>query len=467
MNWIATTACEFWELHNPPIVRPPNPDVVASLAQVLADGRLPSNPLLQASQDELQDCQFRRVRELVSLAYMSVELYKEKYDAAGFRPEDLQTWEDYHAMPVVTKEELAAAGPDRALNRSFHRASLLVTRSTGSTGQALEIYVDPQAIALDTIQGVHQLQAQTGGHYKDTDLVADVYTSPWWVGSVNGRYPHAFVSNLLEPEAVAGIVRRLRPVVLSAYPSTLESLLPHLSGEELKSLRLVVTHSEQSHRAVRTAAARILGCPVLDEYSSEELTRIALELPCGHYHLCEHAVRLDVLVPEGRTAETGQGLVVGTNLLNTAMPLIRYVQGDIATLSPPAPCRLSQCRKLEQFDGRMNDSFETPDGRVIPSGAILDVVYRWVIRYELVLMGFEVVQKSIDRVEVNVAPDRSPLPDGSLGQLCNMVRALMGPGIAVEGRECVSLTRGAGKHRPIRREKLSRYALQPQPFGRA
>ncbi len=38
------------------------------------------------------------------------------------------------------------------------------------------------------------------------------------------------------------------------------------------------------------------GIPVLDEYSSEELTLIALELPCGHYHLCEDTVRVDMLI---------------------------------------------------------------------------------------------------------------------------------------------------------------------------
>ena len=37
--------------------------------------------------------------------------------------------------------------------------------------------------------------------------------------------------------------------------------------------------------------------PVLDEYSSEEATRIAIELPDGHYYVCEDTVHLDVLDP--------------------------------------------------------------------------------------------------------------------------------------------------------------------------
>jgi phenylacetate-CoA ligase len=119
--------------------------------------------------------------------------------------------------------------------------------------------------------------------------------------------------------------------------------VPH--AEEFNSdLYLAVTHSEYSSRQARTAWGERLGCPVLDEYSSEEATRIALEMPCGHYHVCEDSVHLDVLDPATLKPQIpGQsGIAVITNLLNSAMPFIRYVQGDLVTQpAEPEPCEIN------------------------------------------------------------------------------------------------------------------------------
>ena len=55
--------------------------------------------------------------------------------------------------------------------------------------------------------------------------------------------------------------------------------MPHV--DEFNSISdLAVTHSEYSSRQARAGmVARGSACPVLDEYSSEEATRIALEMP--------------------------------------------------------------------------------------------------------------------------------------------------------------------------------------------
>ena len=184
---------------------------------------------------------------------------------------------------------------------------------------------------------------------------------PWWFDSIGGKYPTAFISNLIPPARVAQHLRYLAPKVLSLYPSSLEALMPHVD-EFRSSLKLAVTHSEYSSRAARQEWARQLGVPVLDEYSSEEATRIALELPCGHYHVCEDTVHLDVLDPDTMEPQIpGQsGIAVITNLLNEAMPFIRYVQGDYITQpANPEPCDINWSQ-IASIDGRLNDAFINP-----------------------------------------------------------------------------------------------------------
>ena len=97
-----------------------------------------------------------------------------------------------------------------------------------------------------------------------------------------------------------------------------------------------------SSKQERKKLASELGRPVLDEYSSEELTRIAREMPSGLYHMCEDAVRLDIVdCDTWKVKDQGRGIAVGTNLLNTAMPFIRYVQGDVITIGEPKESRIN------------------------------------------------------------------------------------------------------------------------------
>ena len=179
--------------------------------------------------------------------------------------------------------------------------------------------------------------------------------------------------------------------------------MPHV--DEFKStLNVVVTHSEYSSKAQRQEWSRQLGVPVLDEYSSEEATRIALEMPDGHYYVCEDTVHLDVLDPVTMEPQVaGQsGIAVITNLLNEAMPFIRYVQGDYITLPvTPAPSEINWSQ-IASIDGRLNDAFINKEDRKVPAGSILDATYRWMFDCDLHLAQFEIVQTGVDMVEARV-----------------------------------------------------------------
>jgi phenylacetate-CoA ligase len=306
---------------------------------------------------------------------------------------------------------------------------------------------------------VRQFRLQSGGRYQSDHLVTHVYTVPWWFPSIGKDYPTAFVSSLIPPAEIAGVLRELQTHVLSLYPTNLRSILPHLDAEAKRRLYLVVVHSEISTRAERDAWAAELGCPVLDEYSSEELTRIALELPCGDYHVCEDAVHLEVL-DEGSwqpVAEGELGVVVGTNLLNEATPLIRYAQGDCASLQPsrePGACGGINWTRMGAIQGRMNDSFVRADGGVVPAGTLLDATYRWMYDSGVRVDSFELLQVARDEVDVTVWTAR-PLEPEARRKLTDTtvanLRGLLDSDCRVRLTATVG-TRPAGKKfRPIRR----------------
>jgi phenylacetate-CoA ligase len=405
---------------------------------------------------EMKAKQLARIKQLVELAYRDIPVYRNKYIAAGFSPADLVTYEDIQKIPVITKPELIAAFPDQCVSPHYNRDDLFPTRSSGSSGQTLLIRVDYDAILTDTVQGVRQFALQSGLKYCPNDLLAHVYTVPWWFDSCGGKYPTAFVSNVLPPTQVARHLRELKPRVLSLYPSNLEGLMPH-ADQFNANLYLAVTHSEYSSRSARDVWSQTLGCPVLDEYSSEEATRIALELPCGHYHVCEDSVHLDVLDPTSLKLQTPgeSGIAVITNLLNEAMPFIRYVQGDCLTQpATPAPCGV-HWSQIATIDGRMNDAFVNRDGRKVPAGSMLDITYRWMFDRDIHLAQFELVQKRPDLIEAKFALGGATVETrvrGSVGYLEDLLAMALEHPVKVNIDIVDVFPAKTGKRRPIRCE---------------
>ncbi len=79
------------------------------------------------------------------------------------------------------------------------------------------------------------------------------------------------------------------------------------------------------------------------------------------------------IMPNGQPLEQGrQGIVLVTDVLNYAMPLIRYRIGDIAS-GEPAECKCGRgLPRLKGIIGRVTDFLVGSDGRIV-SGAALTV----------------------------------------------------------------------------------------------
>ena len=381
--------------------------------------------------EEIRSAQLARVRTLVERAACEIPIYADKYRAVGFEPGDLKSWEDFERLPVVTKDELIEATPARCVSPRFPRGDLFCTRTFGTSGKTLSIKVDCGAIFVDTLQGVRQLWLQSGLRYRPDHLAAHFYTVPWWFETIEDDFRTVFISGLIAPGTVGRILGGVSHHIISCYPTNLRALIPFLGSASPDGRYLAIVHSETSSRLERRRWSSELGIPVLDEYSSEEATRIALELPCGHYHVCDDTVCLEVLDPvTGRPKDDGEtGLAVVTNLLNEAMPFIRYVQGDYVT-RPRSPGRcLLGWSQLASIDGRRNDSFVNRAGREVPAGTILDLAYRWMFDANVHIKEFELVQRAPDEIEARiVAPGSDPQARllASREHLQDLVRVCLG-----------------------------------------
>jgi len=122
------------------------------------------NPFLNPS--EIERKKLARVKELVKLAYEKIPLYREKYDKARISPNHINSWDDFSSLPIIFKDDLIESFPHNSVDfQRFREDELFMTRSSGSTGHVVRVYMDFEAILKDTIQGVRQFFLQSGLKY--------------------------------------------------------------------------------------------------------------------------------------------------------------------------------------------------------------------------------------------------------------------------------------------------------------
>jgi len=355
--------------------------------------------------NEIKKWQFKRLKWLVKHSYETLPFYHKKYKENNFHPDKFKTFNDFKKIPVVTKEELIEAWPNNLVSK-LHNTEF-TTRSSGSSGKFVTVAVDKKAVIFDTIIGIRQLNMQSLNKVNPQDLILQIYTCPWWFNSIGGLYESLFLPTTEPYDKTAQVIYSLKPKVLSLYPSYLKPLSNFITDQDNLKLKLIITHSEQSTLIERERLSEKLGVSILDEYSSEELTRIALECPNHNYHIEEDSCYIEILDENNEIVEQDKkGEVIGTNLLNEATPLIRYRQGDIAKLSNNNICNCgSNFRQISELLGRKGDFFIMPDGKVVAPGTLMDAVYNWFLKYNIPIHGlqYQIIQNRMDDIILNLA----------------------------------------------------------------
>ena len=352
------------------------------------------------SREKLRDWQWKRLVRLVRHAYENVPFYHDLYRGVSFQPDDLRTWGDFHHLPTVSKDQVIANFPDRMLAKGYKLDDLVVSRSSGSSGKVLDIAYDSRAMVLYTLAGLRLYGM--GFTYRPWHLQLYIYTSPYPLNSLFGLYPLDFLSTLTPiPEIIAQLKAR-KPDLLVCYPSHLKQIEREMTEADLAQihLRCISVNSEMSTQAERDYLAKRFRCPVLDEYSSEELTRIAAQCHCGTYHLFEDINYIETRPEPNR--DEAFGVLIGTNLHNYAMPMIRYEQNDLGLIEETTCACGWKFRALVDLQGRKNDSFLLPSGRIISSGFLLDATYEVLLTYRTAVRDFCLIQETNERVVLEV-----------------------------------------------------------------
>jgi phenylacetate-CoA ligase len=163
-------------------------------------------------------------------------------------------------------------------------------------------------------------------------------------------------------------ISRQQPRLLRGLPLYLVWLADSYGDRLLRpGLELVSPFGGLASPIMAARMAKGLGCRFADKYGTSELGTVAAS--CGHsrgMHLFEDLFLVEVL-RHGQPVPAGEvGRLAVTDLINTAMPLIRYDVGDVGRLyTDPCPCGRRTAR-LEVL-GRVQETLAVSDGVLTPS----------------------------------------------------------------------------------------------------
>jgi phenylacetate-CoA ligase len=393
------------------------------------------------SADELRHLQWRRLRHMLAHARERCPFYAERFRRAGLRPDDLRGPEDLRALPVLEKADLQE-GWQHMVARDWPAEDLIRNQTGGSTGTPVTFFLGRDRKCS---RAAATLRHNRWAGWDVGDRVAVIWGAPadrppeGLRARLRGlllREPLWLDAACMTEQTMLGFhaaLARNRPRIVQAYARAAVLFARFLLARGLQPHRphALVTSAEVLDDVERTLLEEVFGCPVFNRYGSREVSVLASECPAhSGLHVMAEGLYLEVETPHGPAGPGELGSILVTDLLNHAMPLIRYRIGDLGTWAAgTCPCGRALPR-LARVAGRVTDFLVGTDGRLV-SGVYLAT---YVVAQRPSLGQVQIRQDRPGSVVYRIKPGRSFRPDEDLVYLRWATRRFLGEDAEVDAQ---------------------------------
>lgn len=308
----------------------------------------------------------------------------------------------------MTKEDVKKH-EHQLISGKFKKRELIHGHTSGTTGTPLDFYWDINTCIYNNAFDWRQKE-WAGINYGDPialllgrAIVSPEKTKPpFW--QMDHFHNHLWMSSFhLSEEYLQHYFDKLfvfKPFALEGYPSTLYILARYaLSKGITLPLKAVFTSSETLYDVQKEAMEKAFECEVFDYYGMAE--RVIFATTCehqgGHHLNFEYAVNEFVDSDHQPVSNDKPGYIVGTSLLNYAMPFIRYKTNDVSSLLPYS-CQCGRHMPLiNAITTKAEDIVVTPDGRMI-SPSILTHPFKPLVN----IRESQIIQEDINNLVINI-----------------------------------------------------------------
>jgi phenylacetate-CoA ligase len=393
--------------------------------------------------ETIRQRQWQAFVELAKYVYSNNDFYRSKFDAAGFAPAHLSDWADLRRVPILTKAEVRAGGL-KLLSAGMDPNRLMKAKTGGSTGKPIEVFFT---------EHVSQLRNAIGRRNKDWagwrpgEPVGAVWGNPVYPSTLKGRLrewvlsPTIYLDTMrMSDEAVTTFARdwtRTKPTMLFGHAHSLyvlATIVRRLAIDAIKPNAILPT-SMMMPAYERKVIEEVFGAKATDIYGCEEVGLIAGE--CEKHdglHLNVEQLIVEVVRPDGSEAGPGEtGAVIVTDLLNRAMPFIRYRIEDMAEVADH-PCICGRAiPTVRRVIGRTADFLRRRDGSRVAGISLIENTLTDIAGID----QMQIVQESIERLVVRIVPGADLTP-ANRAALANYFAATF-PGTDVELQDVAAI----------------------------
>lgn len=330
-----------------------------------------------ASREKMIALQNERLVKQVKHVYDNVPYYRKKMDEKGVTPNDIQSIDDLHKLPFITKDDLRDAYPYGLLAAPLEKC-VRIQSTSGTTGRRVVAFYTQDDIDLWDECCARAIVA-AGGTKEDVVHVSYGYGLFTGGPGLNGG-SHK-VGSLTLPMSSGNTDRQIQfmvdlgSTILCCTPSYAaylgESILEKGLKDKIK-LKAGIFGAEAWTEEMRHDIEKALGIKAYDIYGLTEISGPGVSFECSEQtgmHINEDHFIAEIINPDtGEVLPEGEkGELVFTSITKEAFPLLRYRTKDICVLSRKK-CSCGRTHvKMSKPLGRVDDMMVIKGVNVFPS----------------------------------------------------------------------------------------------------
>lgn len=346
-----------------------------SVQSLRASPRDQSDPIEQASLDELRALQLGRLKQAIGRAAL-VPHYRNKFTAVGIAPGDLKSVDDLSQFPFTTKEDFRQNYPFGMFAVPMSEI-IRIHASSGTTGKPTVVGYTRADIELWSALMARSIRA-AGGRPGDKMHVA--YGYGLFTGGLGFHYGGEYLGCTVIPvsggftERQVQLIVDFKPDLIAVTPSYLLAIADEFDRQGIDarqtSLRIALCGAEPWTDAMRTEIERRMNLAALNVYGLSEVIGPGVAQEYGDSKdgltVWEDHFFPEIIDPAtGKTLPDGaEGELVLTSLTKEAMPVIRYRTRDLTRLLPGNGRAM---RRMDRIKGRSDDMLIIRGVNVFPS----------------------------------------------------------------------------------------------------
>jgi phenylacetate-CoA ligase len=331
-------------------------------------------------EERLNKYQLEQLKKLIDHSYENVPYYTKLFDKLNLTPKDINSLEDLHKLPFLTKDIVRKNLKDlKAINYPEKKFQKLSTG--GSSGQPLQFFIEkgdwlPKMMAFTKIQN-----NWSGRSYFDKWVNITALESPFEY-QLFGRtlaLSSFYMNEKYFPMFIKKI-RKFKPKHILSYPSAITNLARYMKKnnlEKFQSVKSILCVSETLHEWQRSILEEMFQCRIYDQYCLRE--SVALGISCEYsnfFHMFPEFGITELISNEGKQVrkEDEIGEIVGTSFLNYIFPFIRYKTGDLGVYTTEkCQCERNYPR-LKRIEGRLQEFVVSKSNKFVSLTGIYGLV---------------------------------------------------------------------------------------------